>query len=126
MKKRTMLGVCLAAVLGVTFATQPAAAQMVDTVRVTLPYAATLGNVTLPAGDYTIRNVEDNGNSAVLRIYSNKGVSVSALVMQVDAPNHRTPQHTSVVLRHEGDSYQVDRIFLEGQDIGYEFLSAAE
>jgi hypothetical protein len=42
--------VCLGTLAGT------AAAQRVNTITVTLPFAASVGGVTLPAGEYTIRD----------------------------------------------------------------------
>jgi hypothetical protein len=120
MKKSSFiaLGVCLAALLGIGI--RPAAAQMVDIVTVRLPYAATVGNVTLPAGVYTIRDLKENGSSPVLEIRSASGVAVSASATQVSAPNSRLAPTTSVVLRHANDKYQFDKIWIEGRDYGYD------
>ena len=118
-----MLVVCLAVFLGI--GTSPAAAQMVDIIRVTLPHGATVGTTTLPAGDYTIRDLTDRGSSsAVFQILSEKGSSVTAVVMRISEPNNKRADHTQVILQHSGNTYQMDKIWLEGRDYGYELLSA--
>ncbi len=109
------LGVCMAGAL---------AAQMSDIITVKLPYAATLGKVTLPAGEYTIRDLKDDGSTAVIAIQSVSGPSVSALVTQVSSPNNKLAGQTEVVLRHEGDKYQIDKIWLQGRDFGYDLHPA--
>jgi hypothetical protein len=125
MKPYTVLTlvVCLAALLG--FGTRPATAQMVDIVKVTLPHGATVGTITLPAGEYTIRDLTDGGSSSsVLQILPEKGKGVTAVVMRISEPNNKRADHTQVVLQHSGDTYQMDKIWLEGRDYGYELLSA--
>ncbi|MGA3186672.1 MAG: hypothetical protein ABSF22_06125 [Bryobacteraceae bacterium] len=117
--KKTILGtvVCLGALMGT------ASAQMVDTVKVTLPFAASVGGVTLPAGEYTIRNLEEDGSASVMQISTYKGKSVAAIAVEVIAPKNQTPSETKVVLKQDGDGYKIDSIWLQGEEIGYEFLS---
>ncbi|HTM49744.1 MAG TPA: hypothetical protein VL285_13710 [Bryobacteraceae bacterium] len=116
-----LLGVCAA----LSFSAQPAAAQMVEIVTVKLPYTATVGNITLPAGAYTIRDLKEDGSSPVLEIRSVKPNGVSAMVVPTLAPNTRVTAQTQVVLRHEGNRYQVDKIWLQGRDYGYELPPAS-
>ncbi len=96
------LGVCLAGALAIGIGLRAAAAQMADIVTVKLPYAASVGKVTLPAGEYTIRDLKDDGSTAVLSIRSAAGPGVSALVTQVKirsdsgrhhCSTHRTEEH---------------------------------
>jgi hypothetical protein len=115
-----LLGVC-----ALSFSAQPAAAQMVDIITVKLPYAATVGNITLPAGEYTIRDLKEDGSSPVLEIRSVKTNGVSAMVVPTRTPGASATVRTQVVLRHEGNHYQVDKIWLQGRDFGYELPPAS-
>ena len=46
---------------------------MWDTVKVTLPYTITLGDKTLPPGDYTIKQLPTaGGDSPVLQFFNGK------------------------------------------------------
>jgi hypothetical protein len=108
--------VCLGAAIG--------SAQSMERVNVKLPVAAKVGNVSLPAGDYSIREL---GNSVIeISSTARKGVSVFATVNQIDAPKHEAADHTMVTLRKDADGYQVDKIWLEGQELGFELTSAGE
>jgi len=118
------LGVCLAGALAIGIGPRSAAAQMADIVTVKLPYAASVGKVTLPAGEYTIRDLKDDGSTTVLSIQSAAGPGVSALVTQVSSPNNKPACQTEVVLRHEGGKYQIDKIWLQGRDYGYDLHPA--
>jgi hypothetical protein len=122
MKALIALGVCLASVLGIGL--RPAAGQMVDIITVTLPTAATVGKVTLPAGVYTIRDLKEDGSTPVLEIRSASGPSVTASVTQISVPNRKFAPQTAVVLRHEGNQYQIDKIWIEGRDYGYDLHPA--
>ena len=127
MKRNSLLtlGVCLASVLGLAISTQPASAQMIETVKVTLAHATSVGSVTLPAGDYTIRDIRDDGSSQVLQIRSLDGeLSVSAMVMPVSQANHGTAERTQVVFRMTGGKYQLEKVWIAGREYGYELLSA--
>ena len=108
--------VCLGAAIG--------SAQMMTTVHMTLPVAAKVGNVTLPAGAYSIREV----SNSVIEISpeTGKGPSTLATVMPIVAPNQQVADHTKVVLRQEVRGLQVDKIWLAGQDMGFELNTAAE
>jgi len=116
--RKMILGtvVCLGAAIG--------SAQMLETVHMTLPVDAKVGKVTLPAGSYSIREISDS----VIEISpdSRKGPSTLATVMPIVAPNQKTADHTKVVLRQEVKGLQVDQIWLEGQDMGFELNTAAE
>jgi hypothetical protein len=115
--KKTILGtvVCLGAAI--------ASAQTMTTVHVNLPVAAKVGNVSLPAGEYSIREV----SNSVIEISSDnkKGVSTLASVMPIVAPDQKTVDHTKVILHEDGNGLQVQKIWLEGQEMGFE-LTAAE
>jgi hypothetical protein len=110
-------GVCLAAIVGF--------AQMSDIVKVTMPKGTMVGTVKLPAGQYTIRDISDDGNaSSVFQIRSDSGTMVVAQVMRISEPDNKLADRTEVVLQREGGNYQVDKIWLQGRDYGYELLTA--
>jgi hypothetical protein len=116
--KKTILAtvVCLGAAV--------ASAQTMTTVHVNLPVAAKVGKVSLPAGSYSIHEL----SNSVIEISSDarNGVKTLATVMPIVAPNVKTADSTKVVLRQENSGLQVDQIWLEGQDMGFELATAAE
>jgi hypothetical protein len=110
-------GVYLAATVGF--------AQMSDMVKVTLPPGVMVGTVKLPAGAYTIRDLSDEGSSSsVLQIRSDKGTMVVAEVMRISESDNKRADRTEVILRRESGKYQLDKIWLQGRDYGYELLTA--
>lgn len=117
-KKMFVAAACLGAVLG--FATRPAAAQTMETaVKVNLPYLTKVGNVSLPPGKYSIREV----TSSVIEIKSDarKGPSAFAIVSAVTTPKGANADHTKVTLKQEDNgAYEMKTIWLEGQDTGFE------
>jgi hypothetical protein len=108
-------GVCLTAMLGF--------GHVMDIVRVTLPHAATVGSRMLPAGEYTIRGItNENSSSSTLQIRSAAGATYSVVATRVYETDSKRAYQTEIVLRRAGDNYQLDKIWLEGQDYGYELL----
>ena len=99
-------------------------AQSMETLKVNLPVAAKVGNVSLPAGAYSIREL----NNSLIEISSDsrKGASTFVTVNQIDAPKHQAADQTKVTLRKSGDGYQVDKIWIEGQELGFELVTAGE
>jgi len=91
------------------------AASASTVVSITLPEAVTLGSTTLPAGQYQV--TEDAGNMFVFR--SNNGeVAATLATKSVEAA---PDQKTEVVLTHEGGALHVDKIFIAGENAGYQF-----
>lgn len=109
------IGFCLTAML--------ASAHVMDIVKVTLPHDTTVGTAQLPAGEYTIRGLsDDSSSSSTLQIRSETGGYVAAVVLRIYEPANKRAEHTQVLLRRDGDRYQMDKIWLQGQEYGYEFL----
>jgi hypothetical protein len=118
MKKIALAGVCLVvmSVLG-----QPlSAAQM----KVTLPHATSIGGVTLPAGECTIRQLNSDTSSAVLLIHSTGGASVTALVSQIPERNYKVASQPEVVLRRSRTKYALEQVWFPGMEYGYNVLNS--
>jgi hypothetical protein len=93
-----------------------------DRVNVNLPYSVSIGERTLPPGDYVIQQLRDaGGGSRVLLIYSDNGMKFETSAMTIPALDNRTPEDTKVVLHHFGNDYYFDKIWIQGKDYGYEF-----
>jgi hypothetical protein len=89
-----------------------------STVTVTLAEAVTLGTTTLPAGLYQVtESATGNGDLFVFR--SNNGEVAATLAMRTAeaAPD----QKTEVVLTHEGGALHMDKLFIAGENTGYQF-----
>jgi hypothetical protein len=115
MKKTSLLtlAVCLASVIGMT----PAFAQTDASLRLSLPYAVTFGNVTLPVGDCTVTNTKDNGHETFFVIRSAAGPAVDVL-MERDSRFDSVAAGTSAVeLRRVGDKYELAGLRIDG--VGY-------
>ena len=99
---------------GVMFAGQ------VNPVTVTLPHAVMVGSVTLPSGEYTISSV-DMGDSEVFVVRSPGNPTVSVMAEKIDAQDE---DKTELVLTKDGDNWHFDKLFIRGDEIGYQFLNA--
>lgn len=113
-KKMLMAVACLGAAIG--------SAQSMETVKVNLPVDTKVGNVTLPAGKYSIKEL----TNSVLEISSetSRGTNAFVGVNTVVMPNHEASTSTKVVLRKDANGYQLQTIWFEGQDVGFELTSA--
>src|SRR5579864_9477338 len=100
MRKKMLMAVAyLGAAIG--------SAQTKQTLHVNLPVAAKVGNVSLPAGEYSIHEV----NNSVIEITSGarNGVNTFATVNSITARNQKTTDHSKVVLRKDENGYQVQQ-----------------
>jgi hypothetical protein len=97
-------------------------AKATDRVSVNMPYPVTIGQKTLPPGEYLIRPLTNGGGSRVLGIFSGDERKHEATVMTIPALDRRTPEETKIVLHRFGDEYYFDKIWIQGKDYGYEFI----
>jgi hypothetical protein len=120
MKTRILstLVVCLAA----GFAT--ASAATLDLITVKLPYATNIGKTVLPAGDYSVRGLDTLGSTSVLEFTSATGRSISVLVSEIAAPNGLDAPKSEVILRSEDGKYQIDKVWIEGRDHGFQLQTS--
>ena len=110
--------------LGLASWVTPGRAQspMFDRVEVNIPYTVTVGDKTLPPGDYVIQQTRDfGGDQRALLIYSNNGTKFVTTAVTIPALDVNTPDHTSVTLHHYGPDYYFDKVWIQGKDYGYEF-----
>jgi hypothetical protein len=123
MKQTLMIAAGMTA-LGLATLVTPVRAQgpMYDRVDVNLPYSVTVGDRTLPPGEYVIQQLRDiGGNSRILLIYSENGTRFETSALTIPTLDISTPEHTSVILHHFGPDYYFDKVWLQGKDYGYEF-----
>jgi hypothetical protein len=100
-----------------------ALAQEWDQVHVNLPYPVTVGEKILPPGDYTIEQAHIQGTN-VLQFFADNGMKLETSAMTNDAvygPNEETtPTQTSIILQHIGDNYYFHKLYIAGDDYGFE------
>jgi hypothetical protein len=111
-KKMLMAVACLGAAIG-------SAQTMDSTVKVNFTHDTQVGKVSLPAGNYSIKEV----SNSVIEISSNdrKGPSVFAVVNAVSTPTGQASDHTKVTLKQEENgTYDLKSVWVEGQEFGLE------
>ena len=92
---------------------------LTDGVKVTLPYAVTVGDVVLDPGEYEIRRPSQT-NDQILRFFSNDKLRYQTVVQTIPAAEEKAPEQTRVLLHHIGDTYYFDKIWLYNQKGGWE------
>jgi len=91
----------------------------VNPVTVTLPHAVTVGSTTLPSGEYTISSV-DMADGELFVVRSANGATVSLLSEKIEAPDQ---DKTKVVFTKDGDNWHFDKLFIQGDETGYQFVN---
>lgn len=92
----------------------------IDRVRITLPQAVTVGSTTLPSGDYTLSPVEMGDGNEYFVIRSEHGTAISLTAQKIDV--EETGGKAQVTLQKEGDSWHLDKLFVPGSSVGYQFV----
>jgi hypothetical protein len=87
---------------------------------VTLPYAVTVGSTTLPSGQYTISSVDMAGGNDLFVMRSPNSPAVSLLAQRIDGQDQNG---TQVMLARDGDTWRLDKLFIQGDDTGYQFVN---
>lgn len=113
----TFFAIALAALTPIAFSQGPVG----DEVQVTFDRAVQVGSHTLPAGDYTVRQVTSASNPRVLEFTSNHGTKLDATVTAIPMLQNTPPTQTKVILDNEGSSPRLTRIWVQGKSYGYEF-----
>ncbi len=49
---------------------------------------------------------------------------VNAIVREIPTPRGEESTHSSIILRSTGGVYQVDKVWVEGRDYGYQLVTA--
>jgi hypothetical protein len=90
-------------------------------VTVTLPRAVTVGSTTLPSGQYTISSMDmGDGGDEFFTVRSPNTQAVTLQALRIDAKDQG---RTQIVLMRDGDTWRLDKMFIEGEDLGYQFLN---
>jgi len=94
------------------------AQNLVDRIRVDMPYRVAVGDKVLEPSKFEIREVTEN----MLQFFDSNELKVEATVFTIPTFDNQPSPETRVVLRKYGnDEYYIDRIWLKGRNYGYEF-----
>lgn len=92
-----------------------------DKVVVTFPNAVIVAGKALPAGEYTVRQIESTASPRVLEFSSDDGTEVQATVSTIPMETNNPRDATGVILEQRGNNYYVSKIWVQGQRYGYQF-----
>ena len=102
-------------------ALRPAAAQVLDLVKFTLPFNAVIAGNSLPAGAYTVKLLDPGSGNPVLMFTSAAG-SIEVLASPITS--NTTSARTELTFDEQGSQRGIRKLWLQGQSVGYEFPSS--
>jgi len=115
--KKEILSVFTMLILTLAVAVGTAHAQSARQMAASIPFEFTIGNQTLPAGDYTIRFVnQDSGRNSLL-IKSTDG-RVNRMVMMNTAQKGSAQEKASLVFNQYGDRYFLAEVWTGADPYG--------
>jgi hypothetical protein len=77
-----------------------------------IPFQFSIGNQSLPAGEYTVRSTSDNSRNVVLRIQSRDG-KISAMLL-VGTVAGKAQERAKLVFHRYGNQYFFAQAWLDG------------
>jgi len=104
----------MSGLIGGAFAATP------ELVNVTLPHAVAVGSTILPSGAYTISSLNMSEGDDHFVIRSANGQAVTMQVQKIDSPDQ---DRTQVVISKDGDTWRLDKMFIQGGNTGYQFVN---
>jgi len=105
----------LLAAMVMVLAVGTVSAQVSNGVKADIPFAFTIANQTLPAGQYTVHKLNDLGSLTV----TGKG-SGSAMIQSHRVVSSTPQKLTKLVFHKYGDRYFLYQIWVQGEDTGRE------
>jgi hypothetical protein len=96
-----------------------------DEIKVTFDRPVQVGSQTLPAGDYTVKQVTSASNPRVLEFKTDEDNKLVATVTAIPVMQNTPPSETKVVLQDEGGGARLSRILVQGKTYGYGFPGEA-
>ncbi|MGE0129828.1 MAG: hypothetical protein AB7U82_17240 [Blastocatellales bacterium] len=96
----------------------PAYAQSDERVIADIPFAFVVGDETLPAGEYVIK--QGITNSPDVLLIRGEDNSNAVFVMAQETQATRTPDKTELVFNEIGNTYFLSKIWVAGDDMGRE------
>jgi hypothetical protein len=97
-----------------------------DKVTVNMPYTTTIGEKTLPPGDYVIKRMSGLSPNRVLLVYSDEGLKFETSAMTIPVYDPDVARDTKIILSRVGDDYYYDKVWVQGKSYGYQFILPKE
>ena len=115
--KRNLLIAAALALLGIT----AASAQTVN-VKAKVPFSFTVNRATLPAGEYSLKSMDEQGTALAIRDLNSKTAN---LVISNSCRSTKSASETKLVFHRYGSHYFLSQIWIEGENAGRELLPTA-
>lgn len=115
--KREMLKSFAVVMLALSLVTLTAQAQSADQLKANIPFSFIIGNQTLPAGQYSVRYVNQNSGKSALLFKSVDG-QTSRIVNMNTAQASRAEMKASLVFNQYGDSYFLSEVWTGSDQYG--------
>ena len=115
--KRNLLIAAALALLGIT----AASAQTVN-VKANVPFSFTVNRATLPAGEYSLKSMDEQGAALAIRDLNSKTTN---LVISNPCRSSKSASQTKLAFHRYGNHYFLSQIWTEGSDAGRELLPSA-
>ncbi len=116
MKRETLRSFALMALI-VAFTSLTAQAQSANQMKAHIPFSFTIGSQTLPAGDYTVRYInQDSGKTALL--FKSADGRTSRIVNMIGTQREEAEGKASLVFNQYGESYFLSEVWTGGDQYG--------
>jgi hypothetical protein len=91
-------------------------------IQVTLPDNTHVGSEVLPGGDYNIQEFNTtSGGQQLILVRDKTDQKFKASSVAIPALDNFTAKDTQVILKRVGSQYYLEKIWIAGQNYGYEF-----
>ncbi len=116
MKRNLLFAAALALVV-----TTAASAQTIS-LKVNVPFNFIVNRASLPAGEYSVQSMDDNGRVLAIRDLDTKATS---LVISNPCRSRDSASQTKLIFHRYGDRYFLNQIWVEGNNAGHELSTSA-
>ena len=110
--KKTYSMIALLVLIGSLAATAQAQTSNYKVVRASIPFEFNIGDKTMPAGEYTIRQIDPSSEPGVLRITDNKGDAV--LLLKTQMTSGAAAKNSVLLFNRYGGRYFFSGATIEG------------
>lgn len=118
MKKQTYTLIALIVLVGsLAVAAQAQTANRIALIA-NIPFQFSIGNKSLPAGEYTVRSISDNSFNVVLRITSRDGTT--GVMLQTSTVEGRAQKRARLIFHRYGNRYFFAQAWVEDDSTGVE------
>ena len=86
--------------------------------RANIPFEFSIGNKSLPAGEYTVRSMSDDSSNCLLRIQSRDGKT--SAVLQTSNVEGKAQKRARLIFHRYGNQYFFAQAWVDGDSVGVE------